>query len=81
MADVYNAGRPGGRFCATHFPVSGQRDVVWNAAGREPVRRDLEMAVSQYERAFEMDPDDPGLKKNLERAMKRLVKEADVQER
>ena len=41
----------------------------------------LEMAVSQYERAFEMDPDDPGLKKNLERAMKRLVKEADVQER
>ena len=41
------------------------------------LENDLQKAVGHYERAFEMDPDDLGLKENLERAMKRLVSEID----
>ncbi len=36
---------------------------------------DLKKAVAHYQRATSTDPDDPGLKENLERAMKKLIEE------
>jgi len=39
------------------------------------VEGNLPPAVEHYRRAVEFDPDDPGLKENLERAMRKLVAE------
>ena len=36
---------------------------------------DMAAAVAHYRRAAEVDPDDPGLRQNLERAMKKLLEE------